>query len=199
MKDMVVGANTISIANGASASPALLAETQRIFSAVTRYPVDILEPDANIEEELGIDSVKLGEIFAVLRDKYELPGMSDLRGDLDPARLRTIAGVAGVVAQYMRRSEAVPDVPTQAPASAADLIGEIRGVLSEITRYPVDILEADANLEEDLGIDSVKLGEIFAVLRARYGLPAMADLRETVTPDRMRTLGGIAGVIAELV
>jgi len=37
-----------------------------------------------------------------------------------------------------------------------------------VTRYPLDILELGANLEEDLGIDSVKLGEIFAVLRERY-------------------------------
>jgi len=199
MTDMMSGTRTTFITNGASAAPTLVAETQRIFSEVTRYPVEILEPDANIEEDLGIDSVKLGEIFAVLRDKYDLPGMSDLRGELEPVRLRTIAGVAGVVAQYMRKSEPAPVVGTQAPASAADLVDEIRGVFSEITRYPIDILEEDANLEEDLGIDSVKLGEIFAALRERYGLPPMADLKEAVTPERMRTLGGIAGVIAELV
>jgi acyl carrier protein len=199
MTDMMAGARTAFGTNGASASPALLSETQRIFSDVTRYPVEILEPDANIEEDLGIDSVKLGEIFAVLREKYDLPGMSDLRGELEPSRLRTIAGVAGVVAQYMRKREPAPVIATQEPRSADDLLAEIRGVFSEITRYPLEILEADANLEEDLGIDSVKLGEIFAALRERYGLPPMADLKETVTPDRMRTLGGVAGVIAELV
>src|SRR5438874_12462446 len=84
----------------APASPVLLADVQRIFSEVTRYPVEILEADASIEEDLGIDSVKLGEIFAVLREQYDLPAMSDLRGGLEPARLRTIAGVAGIVAQF---------------------------------------------------------------------------------------------------
>jgi NAD(P)-dependent dehydrogenase (short-subunit alcohol dehydrogenase family)/acyl carrier protein len=165
---------------------------------VTRYPVEILEADANIEEDLGIDSVKLGEIFAVLREKYDLPAMSDLRGQLEPARLRTIANVAGVVAQFRRRAELVATTPPAA-RSTADLIDEIRVVFSEITRYPPDILDADASLEEDLGIDSVKLGEIFAVLRTRYGLPALADLKQTITPERMRSLGGIAGVIAEVV
>src|SRR5215467_3311112 len=149
MTDMMAEARTAFTTNGTSTSPALLAETQRVFSDVTRYPVEILEPDANIEEDLGIDSVKLGEIFAVLREKYDLPGMSDLRGEPEPARLRTIAGVAGVVAQYTRKSEPAPIIATQAPASADDLLAEIRGVISEITRYPIDILETDANLEED--------------------------------------------------
>jgi hypothetical protein len=38
-----------------------------IFSEVTRYPLDILDPLANLEDDLGIDSVKRGEIFSVLR------------------------------------------------------------------------------------------------------------------------------------
>src|SRR6185503_6739642 len=45
---------------------------------------------------------------------------------------------------------------------------------------------------------SVKLGEIFASLRERYGLPALAELRDRISADRMRTIGGITSVIAEL-
>lgn len=36
---------------------------QRLFAEVTRYPRELLEPNADLEEDLGIDSVKLGEIL----------------------------------------------------------------------------------------------------------------------------------------
>src|SRR5438874_5141285 len=103
----------------APASPALLADVQRIFSEVTRYPVEILEADASIEEDLGIDSVKLGEIFAALREKYNLPAMNDLRGDVEPERLRTIAGVAGIVAQFSGTAADTGGSPNAAPTVAA--------------------------------------------------------------------------------
>lgn len=207
----------------ASATP--LSDVQRIFSDVTRYPIEILEADANIEEDLGIDSVKLGEIFAALRAKYDLPALADIRDRLDPDRLRTISGVAQIVAQFGHagagRAESGPATgavvaadpgPDRATAAAANgasnavahaspeaILAEVTAVFASITRYPPEILEADANLEEDLGIDSVKLGEIFGALRERYGLPPMAELRERITADRMRTIAGITGVMAEFV
>src|SRR5712692_704934 len=42
-----------------------------IFAEVTRYPLEILKPESDLEEELGIDSVKLGEVFSVLRERYD--------------------------------------------------------------------------------------------------------------------------------
>ena len=53
--------------------------------------------------------------------------------------------------------------------SDEDFLDQVRDIFCEVTRYPVDILEPHASLEEDLGIDSVKLGEIFAVLRESTG------------------------------
>ena len=54
---------------------------------------------------------------------------------------------------------------TAIQARIGDLTDEVRDIFAQVTRYPVDILEPHASLEEDLGIDSVKLGEVFAVLR----------------------------------
>ena len=70
-----------------------------------------------------------------------------------------------------------------ADISAEDFLGQVRDIFCEVTRYPVDILEPHASLEEDLGIDSVKLGEIFAVLRERYGLPTVMDLTSGAVED----------------
>jgi len=70
----------------------------------------------------------------------------------------------------------------------SDLGIAIRGIFAEITRYPLDILEPEALLEEDLGIDSVKLGEVFSVLRERYDLPETMGL----SPEQVSTIGRIA-------
>jgi enoyl-[acyl-carrier protein] reductase III len=67
----------------------------------------------------------------------------------------------------------------------------VRQVFADLTRYPVDILDFDADLEMDLGIDSVKRAEIFAVLAKQFNLPPVADLTANVT----WTIGSIASAI----
>ncbi len=44
-----------------------------VFADLTRYPADILDPDADLESDLGIDSVKRAEILAVLQERFSLP------------------------------------------------------------------------------------------------------------------------------
>jgi NAD(P)-dependent dehydrogenase (short-subunit alcohol dehydrogenase family)/acyl carrier protein len=190
--------------HGSHGAPAVsredfLNQVRDVFCAVTRYPVDILEPHASLEEDLGIDSVKLGEVFAVLREKYGLPAAMDLPRE----QLTTIAGIAESLSRYVADRFAVspaspaPVAPpvvaatpvSQTPAHGSEDFGErVRAIFAEVTRYPIDILEPAASLEEDLGIDSVKLGEVFAVLRERYNLPEVLD----VPRESMTTIGAIA-------
>ena len=212
------------------ASSALTESLRDVFAEVTRYPLEILEADALLEEDLGIDSVKLGEVFSVLRERYSLP--EDL--GLEPEQLSTIAGISASLETFLApqqggaqgnghagnghaanghagngAAQAWAPVPTTAiqdaevvsappaasgvPAAASgDLLTEVRSVFAEVTRYPADILEADALLEEDLGIDSVKLGEIFSVLRERYDLPEELGLE----PEQLSTLSGITQALS---
>ncbi|MCX6054184.1 MAG: SDR family NAD(P)-dependent oxidoreductase [Chloroflexi bacterium] len=46
----------------------------------------------------------------------------------------------------------------------------------EKTGYPLEMLELDLDLEADLGIDTVKQAELFAVVRTNYGIPRREDL-----------------------
>ncbi|HXT51638.1 MAG TPA: acyl carrier protein, partial [Thermoanaerobaculia bacterium] len=180
---------------------------QRVFAQVTRYPLEILDPEAALEEDLGINSVKLGEVFAVLRETYQLPPVLGI----PPEQLRTIGSIAAALTQYLVEHGAesngnghvvvaaavngnghaptaavasAPVAPPAAPAQAAQAArttkhgngslepatfeASIRSIFAEVTRYPLEILDPEAALEEDLGIDSVKLGEVFAVLRETY-------------------------------
>jgi enoyl-[acyl-carrier protein] reductase III len=161
----------------------LFAEVQEVFATVTRYPREILEPEAVLEEDLGIDSVKLGEVFAVLRERYNLPAKLDMPRE----QFRTIAGIAAGLAEYMGAAQ---------PAAASPVEGldeRVRGIFSEVTRYPIEILDPNASLEEDLGIDSVKLGEVFAVLRDQYSLPEKLDLPR----ESLRSIGAITEALRQ--
>jgi uncharacterized protein (TIGR00369 family) len=187
------------------------AEVRSIIADVTRYPIDILEPTADIEEDLGIDSVKLGEVLSVLRERYGLPPTAELRARFPATQLRTIGGIAEAVVIFTGNTStsaapasapapvttAAPAPPVVAPQTqSASLLDEVRQIFAELTRYPIDILSSDADLEDDLGIDSVKLGEIFSVLRERYALPPRTELRDRITPTQLRTIGGITEIVA---
>jgi NAD(P)-dependent dehydrogenase (short-subunit alcohol dehydrogenase family)/acyl carrier protein len=161
-------------------------EVQSIFASVTRYPLDVLELNASLEEDLGIDSVKLGEVFAVMRERYGLPDNMDLSRE----QTKTIAGISEALAAFLGATSAPaePKHSRHGHHSPEEISESVRQVFADVTRYPLDILELGANLEEDLGIDSVKLGEIFAVLRERYHLPEDAQIPR----ESLKTIAGIA-------
>jgi NAD(P)-dependent dehydrogenase (short-subunit alcohol dehydrogenase family)/acyl carrier protein len=186
-------------------------EAQRVFAEVTRYPLDILDLHADLEDDLGIDSVKLGEVFAVMREKYSLPEKLDIpREDL-----RTIGNIARALTNYLphaasaaqgaiagaassngHRDNGVTAAVGFAPAPApllddGELVERIVNVFAEVTRYPKEILDPGASLEDDLGIDSVKLGEVFSVIREQYDLPTKMDIpRQSLT-----NISGIASAL----
>ena len=197
-----------------------------VFSDITRYPKEIIDPHADLETDLGIDSVKFGEIFATLRDRYALPGPEVMK-TFPPERFRTVARIADLIAEVggvaSDAAKPVPftSVPAELPAlekqdvrtapepaagkpaelplpanpvamTTDTLLTGITQVFSDMTRYPAEILDADADFENDLGIDSVKLGEIFAVLREKYKLPPPEELRERWQRESIRSIRSIA-------
>lgn len=91
------------------------------IASTTRYPVQVLTKDADLADDLGIDSVKRVEIVASLEREFELDLSSQQR---DPA-IRTI----GHVAEWLQRmvtetasgaSEVAPQ-PVLSAAGAADI------------------------------------------------------------------------------
>ncbi len=64
-----------------------------------------------------------------------------------------------------------PAVAAPAAAGAADPVAaRVLEIVSEQTGYPPDMLALDLDLEADLGIDTVKQAEMFAAIRAAYGI-----------------------------
>jgi enoyl-[acyl-carrier protein] reductase III len=172
---------------------AVVVELTDIVARATRYPADILEPHADFEHDLGIDSVKLGEILVLVRQRY---GIADAQR-IDPDRFRTIASSAHAIAELLRTVPGAPahpaaaPTPEPAPARIGDVVAELTALIAEATRYPVEILEPQADFEHDLGIDSVKLGEILVLVRRHF---ALAD-DVAIAPDAFRNIELAAAAI----
>ena len=155
--------------NGSAPTHSIVAA---IVSDKTGYPVDMLEPDMELEAELGVDSIKQVEILSTLREHF--PDLPEIEPE-QVAELSTIAAIAQFIDGGTNTAQPTVPAPPQAISNGAngqDMREEIRAVIAEKTGYPPDMLEDDMDLEAELGVDSIKQVEILSTLRDRHpGLP----------------------------
>jgi len=74
------------------------------------------------------------------------------------------------------------------------LVERVQTVIARATRYPLELLTEDASLENELGIDSVKLVEIFVLIREEFGIGE----ERTIKRDEVKTIGAIARLLETL-
>src|SRR5208283_3045663 len=165
---------------------------ERILTLVaekTGYPKDMLDVDLDLEADLGVDTVKQAEVFATIREVYNIPRD-------ESRKLRDYPTLAHVIRfVYQRRPDLVAaaektkeetvatpitvvtaqePMPTPAPEQvvADDPVRErILALVVDKTGYPKDMLDLDLDLEADLGVDTVKQAEMFAAIREIYSIP----------------------------
>jgi len=189
--------------------PAAVAQTgvddsvkERILTLVvekTGYPREMLDLDLDLEADLGVDTVKQAEMFAAIREIYNIPRDEN-------RKLRDYPTLAHVIRfVYEKRPDLMAPVappPKKAPASASvpvpavtpvslsvagpiasppvtdEFIKEkVLAIVAEKTGYPKEMLDLDLDLEADLGIDTVKQAEMFASVRAAFNIPRDAELK----------------------
>ncbi len=176
-----------------------------IVAEKTGYPEDMLDLDLDMEADLGIDTVKQAELFAIMRDKYQIARQegvqlkdyptirSIIKYAMENAGSETGAAPAAPVAPVAQPAPApvVTSAPAPAPAAAqpapvaaatpaaapkaalpntdeASVTKDIVALVAEKTGYPEDMLDLDLDMEADLGIDTVKQAELFAIMREKY-------------------------------
>ncbi|NKI42682.1 type I polyketide synthase [Streptomyces physcomitrii] len=162
----------------------------------TGYPVDMIEPDLDLEADLSVDSIKRTEIAGELAGRLGLPAEGgDRLEELSGARTAEaiaglLAGLLGTTATAAPAAAAVP-APAAAPeVSAASVLETVLAVVAERTGYPVDMIEPDLDLEADLSVDSIKRTEIAGELGTRLGLAAeTADLDQLSAARTAAALG----------
>ncbi len=144
----------------------------RIVAARTGYPIEMLALDSAIEADLGIDSIKKVEILAEFRRQFSASEQESLRAVMDKL---TSAQTFHQILEQVRiafgthatgaMSQAAPAAQPVAAAPSFDIAGALLRIASARTGYPADMLSLDADLEADLGIDSIKRVEIIGELR----------------------------------
>jgi acyl carrier protein len=159
----------------------------------TGYPEEMVELDADLEADLGIDSIKKAQLFGELAEQFTIDMQSgdDLSLD-DFLTLRHVMeflqgnsqaapqSLAETPADSMQTtpspslSPAIPSVsqPSTPSAGAAMNDAELEEFLVnfvvEQTGYPPEMVEMDADLESDLGIDSIKKAQLFGELAEQF-------------------------------
>ena len=184
----------------AAAAPSadeVLSVVTQIVADMTGYPTDLLDPELDLEADLGVDTVKQAEVFAAVREHFNVERDANLQLRDFP----TLNHVAGWVRSKTgipapAPAAAAPAAPAAAPAAAAPAAGgadEITAVVTQIvadmTGYPTDLLDPELDLEADLGVDTVKQAEVFAAVRERFGVERDANLQLRDFP----TLNHVAG------
>jgi acyl transferase domain-containing protein len=200
------------VAAAEPAADAVLAQVTSIVSKMTGYPSDLLDPDLDLEADLGVDTVKQAEVFAAVRGHYQLERDANLklrdfptlrhvagwvrqRGGLGAAPVATAgdAAVAPAGAVAVQPSAANRAVPPAVTTGVDDVIRRVTAIVSEMTGYPAELLEPDLDLEADLGVDTVKQAEVFAAVRGHYGLERDPNLKLRDFP----TLRHVAGWVRQ--
>ena len=159
-----------------------------IVAAQTGYPPDMLDPDLDLEADLGVDTVKQAETFAAIRDEYDIP-RDDTLALRDYPTLNHVIGfvrhhrpdLAAAAAASVRRARRLrrrqptlrlpPHAEPVAPTTSDPVAERVLAIVAGQTGYPAEMLELDLDLEADLGVDTVKQAETFAAIRDEYDIP----------------------------
>jgi acyl carrier protein len=181
----------------------LLTELRASYARALDYPESVFTEDADLEADLGVDSVKQAELLARVTDSYAL---NTDPADFRLAELTSLAKISAFVLACMRpnagqpRTDARPSADLVAPAvgtsthqhNRAQILDELRATYAAALDYPASVFAETADLEADLGVDSVKQTELLAQVSDHYALALHPDeLRLT----ELTTLGSIADLV----
>jgi len=119
-----------------------------------------------------------------VRERYGIPR----DGKLQLRDFPTLRHVIGFVRE--RSAPAAAPAPAEPAAPVADGAERaVLGLVAEKTGYPEDMLDLDLDLEADLGVDTVKQAELFAMVRERYGIPRDDKLQLRDYPTLRHVIG----------
>ncbi|MBU0730453.1 MAG: SDR family NAD(P)-dependent oxidoreductase [Proteobacteria bacterium] len=172
-----------------------------LVSDRTGYPRDMLDPDADMEADMGIDSIKRVEILGAIQkehlSQYDEP---NARQTQDLAERKTLQGIIDWLIDFISSQQGVAEVsqPVQQKAAGPDVKSRILNIVSDRTGYPLDMLDPAADMEADMGIDSIKRVEILGALQkellSQYDEP---NAGQTQDLGGRKTLQGIVDWVVE--
>ena len=172
----------------------------------TGYPQDMLALDADLEADLGIDSIKRVEIIGALQKA--LP--ADMAAQINQAmerftQARSLSAIVSALDGMAPPTAAAatpvaassPSTPASSTAPSTDsLRSTLLELVADRTGYPQDMLALDADLEADLGIDSIKRVEIIGALQKALPADMSAQINETM--ERFTQARSLSAIVSAL-
>ncbi|MBL8830115.1 MAG: SDR family NAD(P)-dependent oxidoreductase, partial [Planctomycetaceae bacterium] len=166
----------------------------------TGYPREVVDLDADLEADLGIDSIKRAQLIGELREFVEFTA-EDRRNQQQFRTLRLIAAQVRLRSgktDWLTPADALLATPAPAtetttttsarpaPPSSDPRAQRLIDFVVEQTGYPPEVVDLDADLEADLGIDSIKRVRLLGELGELFGLKVSGDTRRLA--GQLRTL-----------
>ncbi|MDR1963361.1 MAG: phosphopantetheine-binding protein, partial [Planctomycetaceae bacterium] len=146
----------------------------------TGYPEEIVELDADLEGDLGIDSIKKAQLFGELGEHFEVNISPDLSLDDFPT-LRHVMNFLIENAHPVNTAIHAVAAPSVFKSDSKQLDQVLLqsflvNFVVEQTGYPEEIVELDVDLEGDLGIDSIKKAQLFGELGEHFEVNISSEL-----------------------
>ena len=141
---------------------------------LTGYEADIIEFDADLEGELGVDSIKKAQLIG------EMVQWGNLEVDMQSMRLAQFASLDDIlelVGEDESADVAVADVPPVANTASISQSLErmIIDLVVDQTGYDESIIDMEADLEGELGVDSIKRAQLLGELETQYELQSIRE------------------------
>ncbi|MBA4369938.1 MAG: hypothetical protein C0403_20100, partial [Desulfobacterium sp.] len=134
------------------------------------------------------------EILSAFEEK--MPGLPPISNEI-MGELKTLGQIIDYLVE-LSGSVSSPSlsVTKEIPSASRDKMEKtMMQVVSELTGYPVDMLEPNMDIEADLGIDSIKRVEILAAFEEK--LPGLPPISNEIMGE-LKTLGQIIDYLVEL-
>ena len=189
-----------------SAAPDFATLLLAIVAERTGYPTDMLGLDADLEADLGIDSIKRVEIIGAVRQALPADLNATMQAQMERfTKAKSLAAILAALDALQPSSSTTTTTTTttvsvettvMSSAAAVDALPLLLGIVAERTGYPTDMLGLDADLEADLGIDSIKRVEIIGALRK--ALPAELSAAMQAQMERFTKAKSLAAILSAL-
>jgi len=183
----------------------------------TGYPTEMIELDWDLEADLGIDSIKQAQLFGELRELFDVDMNLLASGSVRTMRQlvavletsggkrewiedepsnksnqrpeSTIEAKSTSVASPMSKQIIADRSVENSPIDRSDIATFMIDFVVEHTGYPREIVDMHADFEADLGLDSIKLAQLFGELRSNFELAVAGNDRSVLA--NCRTLNDI--------
>ncbi len=148
-----------STAQAAPAADEVIGKVTEIVAELTGYPADLLDPDLDLEADLGVDTVKQAEVFAAVREHYGVERDDTLKLRDFPTItavagwIRERAGLAGPAdAQPAAEAAAAPAPAAPVHVAAPMVQGSLTAIDALPRRVPVALLRPNLQACLDTGV-----------------------------------------------